>query len=85
MIAEDLCLTDMSIGKFLTEKIALYLRTSDDDELHGSGRRIDNRSEGMTIAITKDEEAAGSLHAYVYVIMDAQLHIENSRFESVLY
>ena len=59
------------------------MRTSDDDLLHGSGRRIENASEGVTIQITKTVEAAGSLN--MYVIMDAQLNIENGRFISALY
>ena len=87
MVAKDLCLTDMDIGKFLTSKYALWLdlRTTDDDELHGSGRRIENGSEGMTISIMKDEENAAPLYIYIYVVMDAQLIIENGRFQSVVY
>ena len=78
-VAKDLALADVSLADFLTNKYALWLdlRTSDDDRLHGSGRRIENASEGVTIQITKKSEAAGALNIYLYVLMDAQLNIED--------
>ena len=87
MVAKDLALADVTQGAFLTTKYALWLdlRTSDDDYLHGSGRRVENASEGITIQIAKEAEAAGALNIYIYVVMDAQLNIENGRFISALY
>ena len=61
------------------------MRTSDDDSLHGSGRRIENASDGVTVQIAKTAEAAGALNMYLYVVMDAQLNIENGRFVNALY
>ena len=86
-VAKDLALADVSLGQFLTSKHALWLdlRTTDDDQLHGSGRRVENASEGVTIQISKKAEAAGTLNIYLYVIMDAQLNIENGRFISAIY
>ena len=86
-VAKDLALTDVSIGEFLTNKFTLWLdlRTTDDDWLHGSGQRVENASEGVTIQITKQAEAAGALNIFLYVIMDAQLNIENGRFVSAIY
>ena len=80
--AKDLTLTDVSLGEFLTSKYSLWLnlRTSDDDRLHGNGRRIENASEGITIQITKKAEAAGALNIHLFVVMDAQLNIEDGRF-----
>ena len=57
----------------------------DDDQLHGSGRRVENASEGVTIQITKTAEAAGALNLYLCVIRDGQLNIESGRFISALY
>ena len=87
VVAKELALADVSIGEFLTNKFTLChdLRTTDDDRLHGSGRRIENASEGVTIQITKHAEAAGALNIYLYVIMDAQLNIENGRFVSAIH
>ena len=54
MVVKDLQLADVSLDDYLTTKYALWLdlRTTDDDQLHGSGRRIENASEGVTIQIT---------------------------------
>ena len=87
-VAKDLTLADVNLGEFLTSKysIRLGLRTSDDDRLHGSGRRIENASEGIfTIQITKKAEAVGALNIYLFVVMDAQHNIEDGGFDSAVY
>ena len=85
MVVKDLGLTDVSLREFLTSKFALWLdlRTTDDDQLHGSGRLIENASEGVTIQLTKTAEAAGTLN--IYIIMDAQLNLEDGQFVSAVY
>ena len=85
--AKDLALADVTVGEYLTNKYALWLdmRTNDDDSLHGSGRSIENASEGVTVQITKRAETSGTLNMYLYVIMDAQINIENGRFINALY
>jgi hypothetical protein len=87
MIAKALDLADVSLGEFLTMKYAVWLdlRTTDDDQLHGSGRHVENASEGVTIQMAKRAEAAGTLNVYLYILMDAQLNIEDGRFVSALY
>ena len=64
--AKDLALADVNLVEFLTSKYSMWfdLRTSDDDRLYGSGRRIENASEGITILITKKPEAARALNIY---------------------
>ena len=70
MVAKDLGLADVSLGEFLTSALWLDLRTTDDDRLHGSGRRVENASEGVTIQLTKTAEgAAGALNIYLYILM----------------
>ena len=85
--AKDLALADVNLGEFLTSKYSLWLdlRTSDDDHLHGSGGRLENASEGITIQITKKAGAASALNIYLFVVMDAQLNIEDGRFVSAAY
>ena len=85
--AKDLALADVNLGEFLTSKFSLWLdlRTSDDDRLYGSGRRIENASEGITIQITKKAEVTGALNIYLLVVMDAQLNIKDGRFVSAAY
>ena len=74
-IQKHLPLYDLTLGEYLTDRYALWLdfRTIDENELHGTGRRIENSSEGITLQIEKKAESAGALNAYIYLIMDAQL------------
>ena len=76
-IQKHLQLYNLSLGEYLTDRYALWLdfRTIDENELHGTGRRIENASEGITLQIEKKAESAWALSAYIYLIMDAQLNI----------
>ena len=56
----------------------------DRDELHGTGRRIEIASEGITLQIEEKGESAGTLNAYIYLIMDAQLNIQNGTYVSAV-
>ena len=80
-------LYDLSLGEYLVNKFALLLdfRTTDKNELHRTGSHIENASEGITPQIEKKEESAGALNAYIYLIMDAQLNIQNGAYVSVVY
>ena len=86
-VQKQLQLHDLSVGVYLTDKYALWLnfRTIDKNTLHGTGRRIGNASEGITLQIEKKAESAGNLTAYIYLIMDAQLNIQNGAFVSTIY
>ena len=86
-IQKHLQLYDLSLGEYLVNKYALWLdfRMIDENELHGMGRRIENASEGITLQIEKKEESAGALNAYIYLIMDAQLNIQNGTYVSAVY
>ena len=86
-IQKHLQLYNLSLGEYLVNKYALWLdfRTIDENELHGMGRRIENASEGITLQIEKKEESAGALNTYIYLIMDAQLNIQNGACISVVY
>ena len=80
-------LYNLSLGEYLVNKFALWLdfRMIDENELHGRFRRIENGSEGITLQIEKKEESAGALNAYIYLIMDAQLNIQNGAYVSAVY
>ena len=86
-IQKHLQLYNLSLGEYLVNKFALWLdfRMIDENELHGTGRRIENASEGITLQIEKKAETAGALNAYIYLIMDAQLNIQNGAYVSVVY
>ena len=86
-IQKHLQLYDLTLGEYLVNKYALWLdfRTIDENELHGTGRRMENASEGIILHIEKKEESAGALNAYVYLIMDAQSNIQNGTYVSAVY
>ena len=86
-IQKYLELQGVKVGEYFTNKYALWLdfRTIDENNLHGTGRRIENASEGITLQIEKKAETAGNLNAYIYLIMDAQLNIQNGEFVSAIY
>ena len=86
-VAKELELADIELEDYATTKYALCLdmRTTDDDSLHGSGRKIEGASQSIQIQIEKKAETAGNLDAYVYYIQDAQLNFEQSRLVSTIY
>ena len=71
VVQKPLQLHNVSVGKYLTDRYALWLdfRTIDENSLHGTGRRIENASEGITLQIEKKAESAGNLNASIYLIM----------------
>ena len=69
-IQKHLQLYNLSLGEYLVYKYVLWLdfRTIYENELHGTGRNIENASEGITLQIEKKEESAGALNAYIYIL-----------------
>ena len=57
----------------------------DENELHRTGRRIENVSEDITLQTERKEESSGALNAYIYLIMDAQLNIQNGTYVSKMF
>ena len=86
-VQAQLQLHDLSVGEYLVNKYALWLdfRTIDENVLHGMGRKIENASEGISLQVEKKAESAGALNAYIYLIMDAQLNIQNGTYVSAIY
>ena len=80
-------LHDLSVGEYLNKKYALWLdlRTIDENALQGTDRRIENASEGITPQIEKKAELDGAVNAYIFLIIDAQLNIQNGVFVSAIY
>ena len=53
--------------------------------LHGMDRGIGSTRGGITLQIEKKAETTGALKAYIYLIIDAQLNIQNGAFISVIH
>jgi len=77
-------LSSTDISTYFRSRYALWLdfRSSDDRKLHGSGRRVENASEGVTLQLDKNAQTAGQLNCYVYLLMHAQLNIGDDRLIS---
>ena len=86
-VQAQLQLYDLSVEKYLVDKYALWhdFRRIDENELQGMGRQIGNTSGGIIIQIEKKAETAGALKAYIYLITDAQLNIQNGTYISAVY
>ena len=71
----------------ITNKYALWLdfRTIDENVLHGAGRKIVDAQEGISLQNEKKTESAGAFSAYICLIMDAQLNIENGTYVTAVY
>ena len=76
----------MSVREYLANKYALWLdfRMIDENTLYRTGRKVGNEG-GITLQIEKKAESAGALNAYIYLIMDAQLNIQNGAFVSAVH
>ena len=72
-IQKDLHLHNINIASYYTDKYALWLdfQTIEDNRLYGSGRRVENISEGIRLQITKEAGSAGKLSCYLYIFQDA--------------
>ena len=77
----------MKLEDYLTTKYGFWLdmRTTDDDSLHGSGRKKEGSSQSIQLQIEKTAETAGNLDAYVYYIHDVQLNFEKNRLVNTIY
>ena len=86
-IQKVLQLHSVNITSYYTDKYALWLdfRTIEDNKLHGSGRRLENTSEGIRLQITKEAGSAGKLSCYLYIFQDAQINISDAQFLNVVY
>ena len=47
--------------------------------------QIGDKSGGITIQVEKNAESPGALKAYIYLIMDAWLNIQDGTFKNVKY
>ena len=86
-VQKDLQLHNVNIASYYTDKYALWLdfRTIGNNRLHGSGRRLENTSEGIRLQITKESGSAGKLSCYLYIFQDTQINITDAQFLNVVY
>ena len=83
-IPKDLHLFNVRLVDFYTKYYGLWLdlRTTHDNKLHGSGRKIED---GLTIQIEKESESNKVVNVYIYVVYDAQLNITDNRLKNIVF
>ena len=79
--------SDVSLGEFFTTKYCLFidLRSTVDNFLHGTGKRLRNTSTGFTLDIQKNADGDGPIKCYLYIFQDGQVNFYNGRVSSVGY
>ena len=78
----------MTLQKFYTENkfgLPIDLRSMASQEMHGSGTRLVNTTDGVQLEIGRDAKGSGTVNCHVFIISDAQFNILNTQLDSVQY
>ena len=77
----------MNLNKFYSKDrfgFLIDLRSMASQEMHGSGTRLVNTTDGVQLEI-KRTSGKGNFNCHVFVISDAQFNIQNRQLDSVMY
>ena len=78
----------MTLEKFYTGNkfgLLIDLRSMASQEMHGSGTRLVNTTDGVQLEIERDGKGTGPVNCHVFVISDSQFNIVDSQLKSVQY
>ena len=78
----------MTLEKFYTDNkfgLLVDLRSMASQEMHGSGTRLVNTTDGVQLEIERDKKGTGTVNCHVFVISDSQFNIVGSQLQSVQY
>ena len=78
----------MTLEKFYTGNkfgLLIDLRSMASQEMHGSGTRLVNTTDGVQLEIERDGKGTGQVNCHVFVISDSQFNIINKQLKSVTY
>ena len=78
----------MTLEKFFTKNkfgLLIDLRSMASQEMHGSGERLVNTTDGVQLEIERDGKGTGTVNCHVFVISDSQLNIIDKQLDSVQY
>ena len=70
----------MTLEKFYTGGkfgLLIDLRSMASQEMHGSGLRLVNSTDGVQLEIVRDTKGTGPVNCHVFIIFDAQFNILN--------
>ena len=78
----------MTLEKFYTKNnfgLLIDLRSMASQEMHGSGTRLVNTTDGVQLEIERDAKGTGTVNCHVFVISDYQFNIVGEQLESVQF
>ena len=78
----------MTLEKFYTKnkfRLLVDLRSMASQEMHGSGTKLVNTTDGVQLEIERDDKGSGKVNCHVFVISDSQFNIMNKQLYSVEY
>ena len=78
----------MTLEKFYTGNrfgLLIDLRSMASQEMHGSGTRLVNTTDGVQLEIERDRKGSGTVNCHVFVISDSQFNIMGKQLDSVMY
>ena len=78
----------MTLEKFYTGNkfgLLIDLRSMASQEMHGSGTRLVNTTDGVQLEIERDSKGTGTVNCHVFVISDSQFNIVGNQLESVQF
>ena len=83
-VMKKLCTYDMTVHEYYNDKYGLWIdfRRLENVNMHGTGRKIEN---AISLQIDKEAGSNGNMIMYVYLFMDAQTNIVDSKLKSVMY
>ena len=78
----------MTLEKFYTKNkfgLLIDLRSMASQEMHGSGTRLVNTTDGVQLEIERDAKGTGTVNCHVFLFTDAPFNIQNKQSHSVVY
>ena len=78
----------MTLRKFYTENkfgLLIDLRSMASQEMHGSGTRLVNTTDGVQLEIERDAKGSGTVNYHVFVIADSQFNIMNRQMQPLQF
>ena len=76
----------MTMEKFYTKNkfgLLIDLRSMSSQEMHGSGTRFVNSTDGVQLEIERDGKGTGTVNCHVFIISDSQFNILDNQLQSV--
>ena len=78
----------MTLKKFYTDNkfgLLVDLRTMASQEMHGSGTRLINTTDGIQLEIDRDAKGTKTVNCHVFVISDSQFNVLERQLKDVQY